>query len=270
MSEFFQDRDYIQDVKGDIYQVIGSIHTKEGIFALHKYKKVSPEESKKTHQKLIPSDDPISKVKNHKFRYWKQKDSNDLFIRILPNYSSKSAGVNIEQNEYKSFSNIFQMQMIIIPRGQIFNHWKPQQRFKELLSGFVSKNFSEIQKLDNLEREVVEVGITLENFFNIGISQIGITGSILWNAHHEKSDIDIMIYGTEFSKIVNSTKNLSSESKGLRRFKKIEILPLAEKISIKTGLPMEECFEYIIKRNTSCSSIIERFQLLLPQIFKKY
>jgi len=36
MKEIFQDRDYLQDVKGDIYQVIGSIHTKEGIFALQK------------------------------------------------------------------------------------------------------------------------------------------------------------------------------------------------------------------------------------------
>ena len=138
MNKIFQDRDYIQDVKGDIYQVIGSIHTKEGIFALQKYKKVSPEESKNTHQNFIPSDDLISKVKNHEFRYWKQRDSNDLFIRILPNYSSKSARANIEQNTYKSFSTIFQMQMIIIPHSEIVKHWKPQQRFKELLSTFTS------------------------------------------------------------------------------------------------------------------------------------
>ena len=249
MKEIFQDRDYLQDVKGDIYQVIGSIHTNEGIFALHKYKKVSPKESQNTHQKLIPSDDPISKVKNHEFRYWKQKGSNDLFIRILPNYSSKSAGANIEQNLYKTFSPIFQMSMIIIPHNQILKHWKPQQRFKELLSTFTSKNFSEIQKLDNLEREAIEVGITLESFFNIDISKIGITGSILWNAHHKNSDIDIMIYGSEFAKIVNSTKIISAEGKGLRRFKKIEILPLAQKMAIKTGLPMEECFEYIYKKN---------------------
>ena len=248
MKEIFQDRDYLQDVRGDIYQVIGSIHTKEGIYTLQKYKKVSLEKSQNIHQKLIPSDDPISKVKNHEFRYWKQKGTNDLFIRILPNYSSKSASANIKQNMYKSFSTIFQMQMIVIPRNQILKHWKPQQRFKELLSGFSSKNFNEIQKLDNLERETIEVGITLESFFNIDISKIGITGSILWNAHHEKSDIDIMIYGTEFKKIINNTKELSAESKGLRRFKKIEILPLAEKMSIKTGLPMEECFEYIYNK----------------------
>lgn len=248
MKEIFQDRDYLQDARGDIYQVIGSIHTKEGIYTLQKYKKVSPKKSQNIHQKLIPSDDPISKVKNHEFRYWKQKGTNDLFIRILPNYSSKSASANIKQNMYKSFSTIFQMQMIVIPRNQILKHWKPQQRFKELLSGFSSKNFNEIQKLDNLERETIEVGITLESFFNIDISKIGITGSILWNAHHEKSDIDIMIYGTEFKKIINNTKELSAESKGLRRFKKIEILPLAEKMSIKTGLPMEECFEYIYNK----------------------
>ena len=249
MKEIFQDRDYLQDVTGDIYQVIGSIHTKEGIFALQKYKKVSLKESKNTHQNFIPSGDPISKIKNHEFRYWKQRDSNDLFIRILPNYSSKSANANIEQNVYKSFSTIFQMQLIIIPRSQIQKHWKPQQRFKELLSTFTSKNFSEKQKLDNLEREAIEVGITFESFFNIDISKIGITGSILWGAHHENSDIDIMIYGTEFTKIINSSKFLSSESKGLRRFKKIEILPLAEKMAIKTGLPMEECFEYIYNKN---------------------
>ncbi|MHA1647073.1 MAG: hypothetical protein ACTSVL_05835 [Promethearchaeota archaeon] len=249
MKEIFQDRDYIQDIKGDIYQVIGSIHTKEGIFALQKYKKVSPKESQNTHQKLIPSDDPISKVKNHEFRYWKQKGSNDLFIRILPNYSSKSANANIEQNAFKTYSTIFQMQMIIIPHSQITKHWKPQQRFKELLSTFTSKNFSEIQKLDNLEREAIEVGITLESFFNIDISNIGITGSILWNAQHQNSDIDVMIYGSEFTKIVKSPKKLSAENKGLRKFKKIEILPLAEKMAIKTSIKMEECFEYIYKKN---------------------
>jgi len=249
MKEIFQDRDYLQDVKGDIYQVIGSIHTKKGIFALQKYKKVSHEESKNTHKNFIPTDDPISKVKNHEFRYWKQKKSNDLFIRILPNYSSKSASANIEQSTYKTYSDIFQMQMIIIPHSQIIKHWKPQQRFKELLSTFASKNFSEIQKLDNLEREAIEVGITLESIFNIDISKIGITGSILWKSHHKNSDIDIMIYGSEFTKIVNSTKILSAENKGLRRFKKIEILPLAEKMAIKTGLQMEECFEYIYKKN---------------------
>lgn len=249
MKEIFQDRDYIQDVNGDIYQVIGSIHIKEGIFALEKYRKVSPEKTQNNHQKFIPSDDPISKVKNHEFRYWKQKGSNDLFIRIIPNYSSKSASANIKQNAYKSFSTIFQIPMIIMPRNKMVKHWKPQQRFKELLSRFASKNFSEIQKLDNLEREAIEVGITLESFFNIDISKIGITGSILWNAHHENSDIDIMIYGTEFTKIVNSNKELSAEGKRLRRFKKIEIFPLAEKMAIKTGLPMEECFEYIYRKN---------------------
>lgn len=249
MKEIFQDRDYLQDNNGDIYQVIGSIHTKDGIFALQKYKKVSPKESQNTHKKFIPTDDPISKVKNHEFRYWKQRGSDDLFIRILPNYSSKSASANIEQNAYKSFSNLFQMQMIIIPRNQIQKHWKPQHRFKELLSTFTSKNFSEKQKLDNLEREAIEVGITLESFFNIDISNIGITGSILWNAQHKNSDIDIMIYGTAFTKIINNTKEISAESIGLRRFKKIEILPLAEKMAIKTGLPMEECFEYIYKKN---------------------
>ena len=249
MKEIFQDRDYFQDVKGDIYQVLGSIHFKKGIFALQKYKKVSPKETQEIHEKLVYSEDPISLVKNHNFRYWKQIDSGDLFIRILPNYSSKSAENNIKQNSYKSFSTIFQIPMIIVPRTKIVKHWKPKQRFKELLSKFASNEFEDKRNLDKIERQAIEVGITLESFFNINISEIGLTGSILWRAHHEFSDIDIMVYGKEFNKIIKHKGKLSAEGKGLRSFNKIEILPLAEKMAIKTGIPMEECFEYIYKKN---------------------
>ena len=106
-NKVFQDRDIIQDVIGDIYQVIGSIHPVEGVMVLQKYKKINITESKVSHQKFIPNNDPISKIRSHIFMYWVQKETNDHFIRILQNYSSKSAQNNIQNNPNSQFSPIF-------------------------------------------------------------------------------------------------------------------------------------------------------------------
>ncbi len=245
-SKPFRDRDYLQDQQGDIYQVIGSIHPQGKVIALLKYKRVNPEEGIQIHKNLIPSNDPISRVRNHELMYWTQKPTLDVFIRVLPNYSSKSAEENIRENRYTNFNTVFQMKLIQIPCDQIKQHWHPQQRLQEILTIFQTGSFEEKQKLDRLERETIEVGLSLTELFTIPIDDIGVTGSILWQSQHEKSDIDIIIYGNEnANKILQSPLVLSSEKRGLRRYRTTEILPLAEKMALKTGRPMEECFEYI-------------------------
>ena len=246
----FRDRDYIQDNQGGIYQVIGSIHPQNKVIALQKYQRITPTEDPEIHKQLIPSNDPISRVRNHDLMYWKQKTTSEEFIRVLPNYSSKSAGENIKKHQFKIFNSVFQMDLIEVPYKQILNHWYPQQRFMDIMAVFEKGTFQERQHLDRLERETVEVGLSLVDIFGISLKNIGVTGSILWQAQHDKSDIDIMIYGIDSTKkIINSSKIVSSDKRGLRRYRTTEILPLAEKMALKTGRSMEECFEYIFKKN---------------------
>ena len=261
----YRDRDYIQDIKGDIFQVIGSIHPKQGTIALRKYQKVKAEQDIAVYKSLIPGNDPISQVKNHTLQYWIQKETNDHFIRVLPNYSSKSAEENMDQHDYTSFSSIFQMDLLMIPPAKILHHWNPQERMQDLI-----KNERNLSKLDSLERQTLDVIYNLKEIYGINLDQVGLTGSMLWNSHHERSDIDLMLYGKEnLQKIMNGPKLKGMETyveksqlveedpiedkiiqipKGLRGYLKVELMPLAEKMEIKTGLPFGECFSYLFEK----------------------
>ncbi len=247
MKNIFRDRDYIQDEKGDIYQVIGSLHIEGGIMALQKYKKVKSN-NQKVHKSMIPTD-PIQEFKQHEMRYWKQKETNNRFIRILPNYSSQSAKNNIKNNEYLSHSSVFDTDLIIIPPKKVKIHWNPQKRLQNLIKIMKKGDFDQRKKLDTLERETIEVAYLFNEKFDIGMENIGVSGSILWGAHHSHSDIDLMIYGNfNTEQILNNAPINRSQDAKLRNYMKVEILPIAEKMSIKTGLPMEECFEYIYNK----------------------
>ncbi len=248
MSEIFRDRDYIKDVKGDIYQVIGSIHPRDKVLALQKYQKVDETQTPQEHKEYIP-EDILSAVKNHPMRYWVENNTENRYIRILPNYSSESAQINISNHPYMSHSSVFNMGLIQIPKENIQTHYNPQKRFQELLDTISKGTMEEKRSLDALERETIEIGYLLEDFFKIDLNNVGITGSLLWHAHHEQSDIDLMIYGNlNRKRIVNKGSQISREGSRLRQYMKIEILPMAQKLSLKTGLPMEECFVFIYNK----------------------
>ncbi|MCF2138572.1 MAG: hypothetical protein K9W44_00785 [Candidatus Lokiarchaeota archaeon] len=274
----FRDRDYFQDVHGDLYQVLGSIHLSDRVFALEKYHRLEKSEfltnpSKKNEglsefdlikiqQNVSIPINPLEEVSPHKFRIWIQKDTGDQFYRILPNYSSISAKNNIAENRYASFSTIFQRNMIMVPKKDITIHWIPNQRLHELTDWFEGRLSEQLEKLrtfDSLERECIEVSICISDIFNISLSNIGVTGSLLWKGHHSESDIDLMIYGhensrkildfsyQEYSSLDGNDQNAQKiEHSYLRRYNKMEILPIAQKLSLKSGLSMEECFEQIL------------------------
>lgn len=241
--ELFRDRDYFQDTQGDIYQVLGSLHFKEGIFALQKYKRVGENEINEMESRLAEQNNPLRGIKEHLFRIWIRKDSKEKFVRILPNYTSYSANDNIKESHYSKFCSIFKRQLIIVPRENISLHWSPTERLKDLFHKINSENFATKQSLDKLEREAIEVSLILHEYYAIPLNQIGITGSILWNSHHEQSDIDLMIYGHyNREKFYSSDQKITADSKGLRKYHKVEMYPLAQKLSIKSGMPIEDCF----------------------------
>jgi uncharacterized protein len=253
--ELYRDRDYLQDLEGHIYQVIGSVHPEKGVFALQKYAQVKndhehgkdPIESPRIEDYPNRAHSLLNKHQ-HPISFWKQKGTDDKYIRILPNYSAEAAAFNIKNHKYQQFSHIFQMPMIQVPKTEIKIHWKPELKFQEFQNVFNKGSFKQKQSLDKLQRETLEVGYLMEEEFNVNVANLGITGSIVWDGQHDHSDLDFNIYGyANTQKIINHPP-LDSEKKGLRGYRKIEILPIAEKMAIKTGLPMEECFEYIYKK----------------------
>ena len=219
----FFDRDYFQDNLGDIYQVFGSIHPPEGIFALQKY-----------HLVEAPLPDHF---------YWVQKFTQKIFERMIPNYSAESAAHNIAQSSYQQFSSIFQTNMIVVPRSQIEIHWEPRARFQALMRTFISGTFNEKLQLDDIERETLDVAVLFLDTFDLHESNMGISGSLLWEGQHENSDIDLVIYGwQDTKKILDLGSTLQFDAKNLRKPRNAELLSKAEKMIPKTGLSADECF----------------------------
>ncbi len=248
-NDFYCDRDYVEDIKGNIYQVLGSFHLKDSVFALEKYRNLKNFDDDAFNENNYFKGDPINQIRNYESIFWKKKNSEERYYRILPNYSSIAANINIKNNEYTQFSNIFQLNLIQIPSSEIVMHWKPRIRLNNLLTIVESQKFTENCKIDNIERETIEAALNIANFYNISISNIGISGSILWESHHDKSDLDFMIYGkNNVKKIINSKKKMKNSGNGLRNLLNIELLPLAEKLALKSGLELDECFEYLYKK----------------------
>ncbi|MHA1673487.1 MAG: hypothetical protein ACTSYI_07655 [Promethearchaeota archaeon] len=247
--EIFRDRDYLQDRQGDIYQVLGSVHFPEGILALQKYKRVGDSEIDDMKSSLQRLDNPLKDVKSHPFRLWVQKDTQDRFARILPNYTSIAADQNMRNHPYSQFSPVFNREVLLVPRDNITTHWKPENRLESLIHVIERGSYEEKQQLDTLERETIEVALTLNSLFNIPLADMGVSGSILWNAHHSQSDVDMMVYGHHNRKKLFESASLPSDQEtGLRRIKKIEIYPLAQKMSVKSGLSFEDCFVHIYQK----------------------
>lgn len=229
----FQDRDYFQDIKGDIYQVWGSLHLPDAVYALHKYLKISENQKNNNSNELI----------------WIQKSTNLRFQRIITSYTKENVAKNIEENSYKQFSPVFQTQIIIVPKSEIIQLWKPIDRFKTLMQQFSSGIFDTRQKLDHLERLAIEVGTIIIDECRIEENKVGITGSILWESHHGKSDIDFMIYGIPASnKVLQWLKALPTDGNNLRKGNNLELFQLAESLSIKHGSTPEDWFTLLYKK----------------------
>ena len=177
--------------------------------------------------------------------FWVQKETEDVFIRVLPTYSSKAAHLNIQSHRYRQQSTIFNYDLIQVPRKQIHKVYRPTDRLNQILHTFQKGTFSDKQALDSVERQALEAALCISELYEIPVENMGLTGSILWNAQHNLSDIDLVLYGLDAVKKYLAVKDApNSDQRGIRSFKKIELLPLAEKMIKRTGLPLEECFEY--------------------------
>lgn len=161
----FRDRDMVQDDRGDLYQILGSIHPPDAVFALETYHRIPPSEIQTG---------PASPF------YWIQNATGDHFIRQIRKYTAQSAAAAIAQHPYHTFSPLFHTEMLLLPTARIVRHWNPQHRFQTLLDTITHGSFSHRQALDPLEREAVEVAVTILEECRLSPTALGITGSLLW------------------------------------------------------------------------------------------
>ncbi|MHA1577661.1 MAG: hypothetical protein ACTSU3_09905 [Candidatus Thorarchaeota archaeon] len=161
----FHDRDIIQDTEGRIFVVLGYIQPENHVLAFPKY---------------IPDPEGKWATSNQRYRriFWGGVDSVSKGMEVIP------------QNYLKDDSH-FGTTLVEIPIDCIAEHFRPENRLKELLSEGYD---------DHLEEFVVKMAESLHETLDIPFENLGIAGSILWKGHNPAfSDINMNIYGFDQS-----------------------------------------------------------------------
>ena len=190
-----------------------------------------------------PKDKRICIVKyDQGISHWTSRETGIQYQRILKSYSLEGQMDNLKmikevEPSYFYHSKVYGANFLAIPLERIKKYYYPEDRLKSII---------ERDHNDRIESQVKKLSELLHDYLHIKNSDMGITGSILWEGQTEKSDIDFMIYGNKYAQTFNSN------------FPEIydyykEITPMtAEKrkryeisMSKKSGLPKEITTKYI-------------------------
>lgn len=102
------------------------------------------------------------------------------------------------QNRYPHFlvhDPVFDEKLCEVPLDAITKHFRPVK---------ILHNFLISTNLDDLERKAIRLIMLLQRTANIPWNAIGLSGSIMVGLHTRTSDIDPIVYGSQYSKSVYS------------------------------------------------------------------
>ena len=181
--KIFRDRDVFHDVLGNVYVTLGHIQPKNRVISLLKY---------------VP--DTSGKWQCGSIRY----------RRVFSGgVCSASESMNIAPQEYLIFDNHLGSTILEVPRTDIVKYFSPEHRLREII---------ENGPKDSLEESVKQMAETLHDTLGIPLSNLGVTGSIAWNAHDVRwSDINMNIYGFDTSwQLQDGYTKVAEENKHMR------------------------------------------------------
>ncbi len=224
MKEIFRrnplDKDLFFARGGDLYQVITNVHPAERVVALRKYYY----HSQKPQGVFI----------------WQSAQYPGFYCRSIPAYSAQDATKHIVKSHYSQMSKVFGVPMIEVPWSEIQTYIYPEQGLQEWLG---NKQATEWGK------DVTDIVTQFKLQLNIDEKSMGITGSLLWGAQHDASDIDLVIYGSENAlRFIKDAPKLLKESSSIHRPPPEFIKRYANTLTKKTGLNPELTQQYITKK----------------------
>ncbi|MHA1647938.1 MAG: hypothetical protein ACTSVL_10230 [Promethearchaeota archaeon] len=234
--ESFQDGDIVQDINGDIYEILGSVHPPEKVFVIPKYIQISSEKPFENSE----HDKAISLL-----------DIEPVLIRNIKQTNVRFISVNSPENALipPTESEILGKQAWILPKDEIVSHFDSKDWLQDLWEIIRKGTIGQKKNITRLEREALDLALLISDQANIMFNAIGLTGSLLWNAERENSDINLIIYGIQnVQRFIKFFQTITTESKPLRKRLKIEILPLAEHLQSKIGCNLDECFELFYRK----------------------
>jgi len=135
---------------------------------------------------------------------------------------------------------VFNREVQAVPVDKVTRHYVPSERFSELQHAI---------ELDPQERSALDMAETLVKEAGIPASKIGVSGSILVGLHTIKSDIDLVLYGSDvarkcFSKLQTL---LNTHSQGFRPYEKSDL----RKLYLQRGLRTFLSFEVFVRHERS-------------------
>ncbi len=172
----FLDRDYIEDIDGRLFTVVGGAHPSDRVISYLKYK---------------PSREGIKSI-------WSRNGVG--YTRMMPRYGAYEVLKQLSSlpSSYIRYDRILGFKMIEIPKQYIRRHYIPEERLNQIIK----------RPRDKLEYLVRDLVLELSSYISEDYTVFGITGSILLGIHNvDYSDIDLTIYGfknaLELRKVMN-------------------------------------------------------------------
>lgn len=159
MFELFREGDFIESLEGFIFDVKGLVQPPESVVAFVRY---------------VP-DDFGDRIRNQN-RYRKIYDLSERYTFLKKTMP-----------EYLIHDNVFDEEIIEVPRKRILNHYEPLKKNRDLLSSAKTP----------LELKTIEMISYLSDASSVPKEEFGVSGSILVGLAGPESDIDIVVYGSD-------------------------------------------------------------------------
>lgn len=114
-------------------------------------------------------------------------------VRYRKVYSLKARTLLLAKRwpEYLHKDPVFHREVQAVPLSEVRQHYVPTERLEGL------RHHS---RRDGLEQQAVDLAETLVKETGISRAEVGVSGSILTDLHTPRSDIDLILYGTDASR----------------------------------------------------------------------
>jgi len=186
----FRDRDFLRTPEGFLFCVVGSTHPPDKVMAYLKY------------------------VPRAGAGPWSRGGT--TFYRALRDYTMASLRETLaflrDYPFYLAYFEAFGTEMSAVPVDRIEEHYKPEERLREIASSSV---------LDTLEEKTIGLADLISDISGVSMAKLGVTGSILLKIHVPGiSDIDLVVYGLKPSLKVKEalSRALDDKSVEVERF----------------------------------------------------
>lgn len=162
-----RDRDLFSTEEGWIFSVLGDVHPPNRVWSYLKY---------------VPGPGP-----------WRSTGGR-TYSRAFTTYTVRELlsimdDLRMKRPEYLYYDPTVGNEVIAPPLDSVVEHWSTSEGLRRILER------EETGHASRLELEALRMARWLEEHAGLRREDLGITGSLLLGIHHERSDIDLVVYG---------------------------------------------------------------------------